>query len=70
MRVKDMINFLEFFNGDDEVQIEIYETASGRYLDSTASIAISDNWLEWGPALQIDVEQSKFCPSCALLKSS
>lgn len=56
MRVGSLIDYLRNFDEDDEIEIEIHETVTGKYIDSTAAIAISENNLTFGPALQIDIE--------------
>ena len=60
MKVKDLIEFLNVFDNNDEVEIEVYETGTGRYVDTTAAIAFSDIQEALGPVLKIDVEADKF----------
>jgi len=60
MKVRDLIEFLNVFDNDDEVEIEIYETGTGKYVDTTAAIAMSDVQETLGPVLQIDIEAVKF----------
>jgi hypothetical protein len=43
---------------DEEIEIEIYETISGRYVDTTADIAVVEDGL--GLVFKIDVEAEKF----------
>ena len=43
MKVRDLMELLNVFDRDDEVEIKIYETETGRYVDTTAAIAISDS---------------------------
>ena len=38
MKTEELINFLTAYPKDAEVEIEIYETTSGRYVDTTADI--------------------------------
>lgn len=40
MKAGDLINLLMSYDESDEVQIEIYETVSGQYIDTTAAIPI------------------------------
>lgn len=42
MKAGDLINLLAAYPEDAEVEIEIYETASGKYIDTTADITISE----------------------------
>ena len=60
MKVGDLIDYLHTFDNDDEIEIEVYETMTGKYVDATAAVAISENDLTFGPALQIDIEAGKF----------
>jgi hypothetical protein len=52
------MDLLTAYSEDEEIEIEIYETISGRYIDSTADIGI----VEDGPGLvfKIDIEAEKF----------
>ena len=43
MKVKELISFLENFDEDEDVEIEIYDAASDENLDSTYDIGISEN---------------------------
>ena len=54
-----MIDLLMLYDNDDEVEIEIYETGTGKYVDTTAAIQIveEDTFV---PTLRIDVEAGKF----------
>lgn len=59
MRAGDLINLLMSCDESDEVEIEIYETVSGQYIDITAAISV----VEEGtlvPTFRIDVEAEKF----------
>ena len=40
MKVGDLIDLLMSYQSDDEIEIKIYETASGHYMDTTASISV------------------------------
>ena len=42
VKVKELISFLENFNEDTEVEVEIFDVASDKCLDSTYDIGISD----------------------------
>lgn len=42
------------FNNDDEISIDIYETISGKYVDSTSAVAFVED--DIAPTLKIDVE--------------
>lgn len=59
MKAGDLINLLMSYDESDEVEIEIYETASGQYIDTTAAISVvgEDTFV---PTLRIDVEAEKF----------
>ena len=59
MKVGDLIDLLMPYQNDDEIEIKIYETASGHYMDTTASISVVENDA-FVPALRIDVEAGKF----------
>lgn len=59
MTVQNLIHYLNNFNPNDEVEVEIYETNSKRFIDSTFDIAISEKSTPF-PALVIDVEEEKF----------
>lgn len=60
MKVKDLIEFLNVFDKDDEIEIEVYETETGSYVDTTAAVTVADIQTALGPVLQIDVEANKF----------
>ena len=59
MKAGDLIDLLMLYDNDDEVEIEIYETGTGKYVDTTAAIQIveEDTFV---PTLGIDVEAGKF----------
>ena len=59
MKVGDLIDLLMPYQNDDEIEIKIYETASGHYIDTTASISVAENDA-FVPTLRIDVEAGKF----------
>lgn len=59
MTVQSLINYLNNFNLNDEIVVEIYETISKRFIDSTFDITISEKNVKV-PALVIDVEAEKF----------
>ena len=59
MKAGELIDFLMLYDKDDAVQIEIYETLSDNYIDTTATITIvEENVIV--PTLRIDVEAGKF----------
>ena len=55
MKVKDLISFLENFDGDAEVEIEIYDAVSGDNFDSTFDVGIREETSH--PVLSISVER-------------
>ncbi len=59
MKTGELIDFLMLYDKDDEVQIEIYETLSDNYIDTTAAITIVEENVNV-PTLRIDVEAGKF----------
>lgn len=59
MKAGDLINLLTSYDEDDEVEIEIYETVSGQYIDTTAAISVVEEG-PFAPTLRIDVEAGKF----------
>lgn len=59
MKTGELIDFLMVYDKDDEVQIEIYETLSDNYIDTTAAITIVEENVNV-PTLRIDVEAGKF----------
>ena len=59
MKAGDLINLLAAYPEDAEVEIEIYETASGRYVDTTADITIAES-RSAVPTLRIDADARKF----------
>lgn len=59
MKAGDLIDLLKLYNNDDEIEIEIYETGTGKYVDTTAAIQIVEENV-FVPTLRIDVEAGKF----------
>ena len=59
MKAGDLINLLAAYPEDAEAEIEIYETASGKYIDTTADITISER-CSTVPTLKIDTDAGKF----------
>ena len=59
MKAGDLIDLLKLYNNDDEIEIEIYETGTGKYVDTTAAIQIVEEDA-FVPTLRIDVEAGKF----------
>ena len=59
MKAGDLIDFLMLYDNDDEVEIEIYETGTGKYIDTTAAIQIVEEDA-FVPTLRIDMEAGKF----------
>ena len=60
MKVGDLIDLLNTYDNDDEIEIEVYETTTGKYIDTTAAVAFSDGDMVFVPTLRIDVEAEKF----------
>ena len=59
MKVGDLIDLLYTYDNNDEIEIEVYETSSGHYIDTTAAITISED-MAYVPTLRIDIEAEKF----------
>jgi len=59
MKVGDLIDLLMTYSNDDEIEIEVYETISGKYVDSSCDITISEE-SALVPTLKVDVEAEKF----------
>lgn len=55
MKAGELIDLLMHYSDDDE--IEVYETISGYYVDTTADIALVED--ACGPVFRIDVEAEK-----------
>lgn len=58
MKCGDLMDLLTAYGENEEIEIEIYETISGRYIDTTADIAVVEDGL--GLVFKIDVEAEKF----------
>lgn len=58
MKCGDLMDLLTAYGESEEIEIEIYETISGRYIDTTADIAVVEDGL--GLVFKIDVEAEKF----------
>lgn len=58
MKVGDLIEMLRAYPNDDELEIQIFETVSGEYVDSTAAIGIVEEDI-LVPTLCIDIEAEK-----------
>ena len=58
MKVGDLIDLLMTFENDDELEIEIYETVSGKYIDTTSAVTFVEEGT-FAPTLRIDVEAGK-----------
>lgn len=59
MKAGDLIDLLKLYDNDDEIEIEIYETGTGKYVDTTAAIQIVEEDA-FAPTPRIDVEADKF----------
>ena len=59
MKVGDLIDLLMTYSNDDEIEIEVYETISGKFIDSSCAITISEE-NTFAPTLKVDVEAEKF----------
>lgn len=59
MKAGDLIDLLMLYDNDDEIEIEIYETRTGKYIDTTAAITVVEEDV-FVPTLKIDVEADKF----------
>lgn len=55
MKAKELISFLENFDGDAEVEIEIYDAVSDDNFDSTFDIGVQEESSH--PVLSISVER-------------
>lgn len=55
MKAGDLINLLMSYDESDEIEIEIYETVSSQYIDTTAAISVVENGAIV-PTLRIDIE--------------
>jgi hypothetical protein len=61
MKIKDLVELLLAYDNDDEIEIEVYETNSGKYIDTSAAISVVEEDV-WVPTLRIDAEAGKFKP--------
>lgn len=59
MKVGYLIDLLMTYDNDDEIEIEVYETTSGKFVDSSCDITISDEHA-LVPTLKVGVEAEKF----------
>ena len=59
MKVKDLIDLLWAYDNEDEIEIEVYDTISGKYIDTTADITVVEEDV-LVPTLRIDLEANKF----------
>lgn len=59
MKTGDLIDLLKLYDNDGEIEIEIYETITGKYVDTTAAIQIVEEDA-FVPTLRIDLEAGKF----------
>lgn len=46
------------YGAEEEIEVEIYETISGKYIDTSADIAIAEDGI--GLVFKVDVEAKKF----------
>lgn len=58
MKVGELLDYLQLFDDNDEIEIDIYETISKKYIDTTADVVIEDDSIS--PTFRIDVEAGKF----------
>ena len=59
MKAGDLIDLLMLYDNDDEIEIELYETGTGKYIDTTAAIIIVEE-VVFVPTFKIDVDAGKF----------
>lgn len=59
MTVGDLMDMLTSYSNDDEIEIEVYETISGKYVDSSYAITVSEENAS-ALTLKVDVEAEKF----------
>lgn len=58
MKVENLMNLLQSFPSDCEIEIRFFETNTGEYIDSTSAIGIiEENSLI--PILSVDIEAEK-----------
>ena len=58
MKIHDLKVFLNSFDENKELVIEVFETSSRNYIDSTADIGYAANTSV--PTIRIDIEAGKF----------
>lgn len=58
MKIHDLKVYLDSFDEDDELVIDVFETVSGKNIDSTADIVYAVDASV--PTLRIDIEAGKF----------
>ena len=58
MKIRELLDYLDTFDYDDELEIDIYETITKRYIDTPSDIRIDTEGIN--PTLVIDVEAGKF----------
>jgi hypothetical protein len=59
MKVGDLIDLLMTYGNDDDIEIELYEAISGKFVDSSYAITVSEENTVV-PTLKVDVEAEKF----------
>ena len=52
------MELLTAYGAEGEIEVDIYETISGKYIDITADIAIAEDGI--GLVFKVDVEAEKF----------
>ena len=58
MTVQSLIDYLNNFDPNDEVEVEIYETISDKFIDSTFDVVFSEKETS-SPTLIVDIEAEK-----------
>lgn len=58
MKIHDLKVYLNSFDEDEELVIEVFETSSGKFIDSSSDIVYAANTSV--PTLRIDIEAGKF----------
>ena len=58
MKIRELLDYLDTFDYEDELEIDVYETITKRYIDTTSGIRIDTEGTN--PSLAIDVEVGKF----------
>lgn len=59
MKVGDLVGLLNTYDNDDKIEIEDYVTATGKFIDTTSAVTISDGDMAFVPTRRIDVEAEK-----------